>query len=61
MLNALGTPSERKQQAYETLKRTHQKPGQSPTDLLDYLRPLWEELGTSQTTELQVLEYISTL
>jgi hypothetical protein len=29
--------------------------------LLDYLRPLWEELGPTVTPELQVIEYTSAL
>jgi hypothetical protein len=61
MLDALGTPSERKQQAQEALKRCRQRSGQTPTDLLDYMRPLWEELGSAHSPELQVLEYISAL
>lgn len=61
MLDALGTSAERKQAAYEALKRCRQLPKQSPTDLLDYMRPLWEELGSSHTAELQVLEYVSAL
>jgi hypothetical protein len=61
MLDALGTPAERKQAAYEALKRCKQLPRQSPTDLLDYMRPLWEELGSSHTAELQVLEFVSAL
>jgi hypothetical protein len=31
--------------------------GQTLTELLDYLRPLWEELGLTVTLELQVIEY----
>lgn len=61
MLDALGTPLERKQQAYEQLKRCHQSASQSPTDLLDYMRPLWEELGTTQSPDMQALEYFSAL
>lgn len=61
MLDALGTPLERKQQAYEQLKRCHQGTTQSPTDLLDYMRPLWEELGTTQSPDMQALEYLSAL
>lgn len=61
MLDALGTPLERKQQAYEQLKRCHQNASQSPTDLLDYMRPLWEELGTTQSPDMQALEYMSAL
>jgi hypothetical protein len=42
MLNSLGTPQERRRQAYEQIKGCRQRAGQSPTELLDYLRPLWE-------------------
>jgi ribosomal protein L44E len=45
MLGALGTPEERRQTAYDTIKACRQRPGQSPTDLLNYLRPLWVEIG----------------
>lgn len=61
MLNSLGTPQERRRQAYEQLKNCRQRAGQSPTELLDYLRPLWEELGSTITPELQVIEYTSAL
>jgi hypothetical protein len=61
MLRALGTPAERQQSAFESLKRCRQRSNQSPTDLLDYMRPLWEELGASRTPEVQVLEYIAAL
>jgi hypothetical protein len=61
MLNSLGTPQERRQTAYEHLKNCHQRQGQSPTELLDYMRPLWEELGTAHTPELQVIEYTAAL
>ena len=61
MLNALGSPQERKQVAYDCLKRAQQRPSQNPTDLLDYMRPLWEELGSSRTPEVQVLEYTAAL
>lgn len=61
MLNALGTPAERRQAAYEALKRCRQRPGQSPTDLLDYMRPLWEELGDFHPEEMKVLEYTAAL
>ncbi|KAF1365600.1 hypothetical protein EJ07DRAFT_150119 [Lizonia empirigonia] len=54
MLDALGTPAERRQAAYEALKRCRQRTGDSPTDLLDYLRPLWEELGEFHSPEMQV-------
>jgi len=47
MLGALGTPEERKQAAYDTIKACRQRPTQSPTDLLNYLQPLWVEIGES--------------
>jgi hypothetical protein len=61
MLNSMGTPQKRKRQAYEKLKAARQQHGKSPTDLLDYMRPLWEEMGQSATPELQLLEYTSAL
>jgi hypothetical protein len=61
MLNSLGTPQERRKLAYEQLKSCRQRVGQTPTELLDYLRPLWEELGSTITPELQVIEYTSAL
>jgi hypothetical protein len=57
MLNSIGTPQERKKMAYDKLKAARQLAGQSPTDLLDYMRPLWEELGPSITPEIQLLEF----
>jgi hypothetical protein len=61
MLDSLGTPLERKQQAYEALKRCHQRHGQTPTDLLEYMRPLWEELGLAHSPEMQTLEFMAAL
>lgn len=61
MLNALGTPGERRQNAYNMIKHCKQRPGQSPTDLLDYMRPLWEELGPTHLEDMQVLEYMAAL
>jgi hypothetical protein len=61
MLNALGSPLERQQAAYEKLKSCRQRQGQSPTELLDYMRPLWEELGPGSNALLQVLEYTGAL
>ncbi|KAB2098923.1 hypothetical protein AG0111_0g12852 [Alternaria gaisen] len=61
MLNALGSPQERKQRAYDLLKHAHQRPSQNPTDLLDFMRPLWEELGSDRTLDVQVLEYTAAL
>jgi hypothetical protein len=45
MLNALGTEEERKQAAYDAIKNCKQKQSQLPTDLLNYLHPLWVEIG----------------
>jgi hypothetical protein len=56
MLNSLGTPRERQRLAYKQLKSCRQHAGQSLTELLDYLRPLWEKLGPTVTPELQVIE-----
>jgi len=61
MLDTLGTALERQQNAYESLRRCKQRPQQSPTDLLDYMRLLWEELGAERTPRVQVLEYTSAL
>jgi hypothetical protein len=61
MLGALGTPAERQQSAYDQLKRCKQRTGQSPTDLLDYMRPLWAELEIEKNPKLKVLEFIGAL
>lgn len=61
MLGSLGTPSERRQRAYEALNRAQMLPHQSPTELLDYMRPYWEELGETHTPGLQVMGYIHAL
>ncbi|KAK7178506.1 hypothetical protein PSPO01_15450 [Paraphaeosphaeria sporulosa] len=60
MLDALGSPEERRQLAYDQLKKCQQRPGQSPLDLLDYLRGCWEELGTTNLDQ-QKLEYVGAL
>ena len=59
MLNALGSPDERRQNAYNAIKNCRQRKGQSPTELLNYLRPLWIELLTPPG--LQVLEFTAAL
>jgi hypothetical protein len=61
MLNSLGSPQERRQYSYECLKRAHQRANQSPTDLLDYMRPHWEELDSGRTPDLMVHEYVAAL
>jgi hypothetical protein len=61
MLNSMGTPQERRKLAYEKLRNCRQQAGKSPTDLLDYMRPLWEELGPFVTPEIKMLEFTSAL
>ena len=61
MLNALGTLVERRQSAYEALRNANQRPNQSPTDLLDYMRPFWEELGNLAPQDIRVVQYIAAL
>ncbi|OCK81699.1 hypothetical protein K432DRAFT_424726 [Lepidopterella palustris CBS 459.81] len=60
MLDALGTPAERRQAAYNSLKRCKQRSGQSPTDLLAYLSRLWEEVG-DYNPQRHVNEFVSAL
>ena len=60
MLDSLGTPAERCQAAYDTLKNYKQRPNQTPTEVLAQLRPLWEELE-DQNPQRQTYEYISAL
>lgn len=59
MIDALGTPAERQQEAYNAIKSCKQTTNQNPTDLLNYLRPYWEELATPPAA--QVLEYTGAL
>jgi hypothetical protein len=61
MLKSLGTVSERRQRAYESLNQARMLPSQSPTDLLDYMRPYWEELGGTHGPELQVMGFVNAL
>ncbi|KAF3031329.1 hypothetical protein E8E11_000016 [Didymella keratinophila] len=61
MLGALGTLSERRQKAYEALNRARMLPHSTPTELLDYMRPYWEELDTTHGPELQVMGFIHAL
>lgn len=60
MLDALGTELERKQRAMEAIKGCKQRTSQSPTDLLNYMRPLWEEIGTTDEGTM-ALEYFNCL
>ena len=61
MLNALGTPAKRRQAAYKALKQYKQQLGQLLTDLLDYMRPLQEELRDFYLEEIKVLKYTAAL
>lgn len=47
--------------AYDKIKACRQQAGRTSTDLLDYMRPLWEELGSSVTPEMKMLEYSAAL
>lgn len=60
MLGALGTPEERRQAAFDAIKACKQRPGQSPTDLLNYLQPLWVEIGETNVGRM-VLEFTAVL
>ena len=61
MLGSLGTVSERRQRAYETLGRAKMLPSQTPTELLDYMRPYWEELGSTHGPEVQMMGFVNAL
>lgn len=54
MLGALGTLEERRQAAFDSLKASRQKPTQSPTDFLNYLQPLWVEVGETNPARMMV-------
>ncbi|KAF2681063.1 hypothetical protein K458DRAFT_85805 [Lentithecium fluviatile CBS 122367] len=60
MLESLGSRLERRQRAMESLKGCRQRPTQSPTDLLNYMRPLWEEVGSTDEST-QALEFFNCL
>jgi hypothetical protein len=61
MLGSLGTQAERRQKAYEALNRARMLPHSTPTELLDYMRPYWEELGNTHGPELQVMGFVHAL
>jgi hypothetical protein len=52
MLGSLGTLLERRQQAYKTLTKARMLSYRTLTDLLDFIRPYWEELGNTHGLEL---------
>ncbi|KAF2726431.1 hypothetical protein EJ04DRAFT_530282, partial [Polyplosphaeria fusca] len=60
MLSSLGTLTERRQDAFDQIKKCKQHQGQTPTELLNYLRPLWEEVGESSEARM-VNEFVSAL
>ena len=60
MLNALGTPYERRLRASADLKLCKQRPGQSPTELLNYMRNLWEEIAPV-SLETQAIDFVNAL
>ena len=60
MLDMLGTPAERRQAAYNSIKECTQKRKQTPTDTLNYLRPLWEEVE-ERNPDRQLNDYVATL
>jgi hypothetical protein len=60
MLNCLGTPLQRKLKAHNTIKACHQRTHQSPTELLDYLQPLWDEAEVIDPDQ-QLADYITAL
>lgn len=60
MLKQLGTLYERQMAANDAIKQARQKPGQTPTELLNYLRPQWDEL--EQTSNVaQVFDFFNAL
>jgi Zinc knuckle len=59
MLLSLGTEQERKASAFARIKRATQG-NRTPSDLLQYLRVQWRELGM-QDEEIQILEFKAAL
>ena len=60
MLNALGTPYERRIRASAALKICKQRIGDSPTELLNYMRNLWEEIAPVPP-ETQAIDFVNAL
>lgn len=60
MLNALGTPAERQQAAFEAIKACRQRDNQTPTELLHHLQSLWAEMD-DQNPRRQAMEYQAAL
>lgn len=60
MLDTLGTLAERQQKAYDAIKNCRQRHGQSPSELLLYLRTQWEEVGDTNPAR-HAHEYVCAL
>lgn len=60
MLDQLGTLYERQLAASYAIKSAEQRPTQTPTDLLNYLRPQWDEIEQDNPTT-QVLDFYHAL
>jgi len=60
LLDALGTASQRRQAAHAAIKGARQKQDQSPTELLQYMRIQWEELG-QDSLEIMAIEFSEAL
>ncbi|KAI9693893.1 MAG: hypothetical protein M1822_003164 [Bathelium mastoideum] len=52
MLNSMGTPTQRKDKAHLKIKSIHQRPRQSPLELMAVFRPLWAELKRKDEEEM---------
>ena len=59
MLNSMGNPDERAQIAYDKIKKAYQGT-KTPTELLNYLRGLWEDAGEDRE-EVQIKDYRAAL
>jgi Zinc knuckle len=60
MLDQLGTEYERQLRAHDAIKKASQRKNQTPTELLNYLKPLWDELGEKNVIR-KVLDYTNAL
>jgi hypothetical protein len=60
MLDQLGTEYERQLRAHDAIKKASQRKNQSPTELLNYLKPLWDELGEKNVTR-KVFDFTNAL
>jgi hypothetical protein len=60
MLKCLGTLFQRILKASEMIKSCRQRKGQTPTELLAYLEPLWDEAEVDDSSQ-QVMDYLTAL